>query len=171
MHIARHLSRVVKKARYDAALRIGRGTWGYVCEEDFEEYGIGLGTGVGQILIMEGETSQVFNRPTSTKYALAVSDELTMRGIVHTMEEFIEVHPRPGGFFYADIWIPSVSLDVEIDGRGHDDVSDRNREYLMTTVAGINLIRFKNSEVYNNLCGVVDAIVRKCVDLAGSNSR
>lgn len=37
------------EARYDA--RTKDGTWGFLCEECFDEHGIGLGTGLGQRLV------------------------------------------------------------------------------------------------------------------------
>lgn len=40
-------------ARYDAKTK--QGPWGYLCQDDFENHGIGLGTGLGQELIVEGE--------------------------------------------------------------------------------------------------------------------
>lgn len=40
-------------ARYDAKTR--HGPWAYLCEADYAEFGIGLGTGRGQELVVEGE--------------------------------------------------------------------------------------------------------------------
>jgi hypothetical protein len=48
--IHRHIRNVEIAARYDAALR--RGGWAYMCEDCFTVYGIGLGTGRGQRLIV-----------------------------------------------------------------------------------------------------------------------
>lgn len=44
-----------KKAKYDG--KTTRGSWAYMCQECFDEYGIGLGLGYGQelILIKDGE--------------------------------------------------------------------------------------------------------------------
>jgi len=38
------------KAAYDAKTR--HGVWGYLCEEHFSEFGVGLGLGKGQKLIL-----------------------------------------------------------------------------------------------------------------------
>lgn len=42
------------KARYDAKLCLG-GAWAYVCGMHFAIYGLGLGTGLGQRLLLFGE--------------------------------------------------------------------------------------------------------------------
>ena len=39
------------QANYDAKTNFGQ--WGYLCEDHFIEYGIGLGTGKGQRLVKE----------------------------------------------------------------------------------------------------------------------
>ncbi len=41
------------KAKYDAKMRSPLHIWGYLCEECFKKYGLGLGEGVGQELIIE----------------------------------------------------------------------------------------------------------------------
>ncbi len=47
---------VRRLAKYDG--RTLGGQWGYMCQEHFEDYGIGLGTGKGQRLILkEGESN------------------------------------------------------------------------------------------------------------------
>ena len=40
-----------KEAKYDGKTKFGQ--WGYMCEEHFKSYGIGLGLGKGQKLIVE----------------------------------------------------------------------------------------------------------------------
>ena len=42
-----------KVARYDARMEFG--SWAYMCEEHFKQYGIGLGTGKGQKLIYKNK--------------------------------------------------------------------------------------------------------------------
>lgn len=41
------------RAAYDAATT--QGPWAYLCQRHFELLGIGLGTGRGQLLIVEGD--------------------------------------------------------------------------------------------------------------------
>lgn len=41
------------EAHYDAATVFG--AWGYLCEEDFKRYGVGLGTGKGQRLVLRSQ--------------------------------------------------------------------------------------------------------------------
>lgn len=38
-------------AKYDGKTRMG--PWAYMCEPHFQRYGSGLGTGVGQMLVLE----------------------------------------------------------------------------------------------------------------------
>jgi hypothetical protein len=40
-------------AQYDAATKMG--SWAYLCEAHFRDYGVGLGTGAGQRLVVEGQ--------------------------------------------------------------------------------------------------------------------
>ena len=41
------------KAAYDAQTEMG--SWAFMCEEHYKRYGVGLGLGVGQRLIVKGE--------------------------------------------------------------------------------------------------------------------
>jgi len=41
------------EAKYDGKTIFG--AWGYMCQSHFEQYGVGLGTGRGQELIVEEE--------------------------------------------------------------------------------------------------------------------
>lgn len=43
--------RVIRPAVYDGKTVFG--PWAYMCEEDFQDFGIGLGTGKGQKLILD----------------------------------------------------------------------------------------------------------------------
>lgn len=44
---------ISKEARYDGATT--QGPWAYMCNAHYSVYGMGLGTGVGQRLILESE--------------------------------------------------------------------------------------------------------------------
>lgn len=44
----------VNKAAYDASIS-GSGSWAYLCEQHFAQYGVGLGTGRGQRLVLREE--------------------------------------------------------------------------------------------------------------------
>lgn len=39
-----------KEGKYDGATKLG--PWGYMCIADFKKYGVGLGLGIGQKLIV-----------------------------------------------------------------------------------------------------------------------
>jgi very-short-patch-repair endonuclease len=109
----------------------------------------------------------VLERPIPTKYARSVHDVLLKEGYESRLEEPIKIG-NPVRLYYADIWIPRVRLDIEIDGSQHDDElqrwDDEEREGIMRE-AGIELMRFSNQEVYNDLQAVVDTIIDRCNEL------
>ena len=112
----------------------------------------------------------MLEQPIPTRYALAVYDALVAEGIECEMEKDIYVEGDDGEtvHYRADIWIPSVCLDIEIDGSHHEVepqyVDDVIRETLMEA-NGIALKRFWNWEVYNDLQQVVDSIKDSCEEL------
>jgi len=42
---------VTEPAEYDGKTK--RGPWGYMCQQHFDQYGVGLGLGLGQKLVLE----------------------------------------------------------------------------------------------------------------------
>jgi len=66
------------------------------------------------------------------------------------------------GFYVLDFYCPSESLAVELDGDSHftDEaiVYDRERTTYLNAL-GIKVIRFMNSDVYDNLDGVCESIL------------
>ena len=72
----------------------------------------------------------------------------------------------PLGSFIADFYCHQVDLIVELDGESH---RPRSREDLARTrlleKQGHRLIRFWNTEVFENLDGVLEAILQKCEQL------
>ena len=62
--------------------------------------------------------------------------------------------------YVADFVCHSASLIIELDGSQHaDNASDKNRDAVME-IAGYRVIRFWNSDVFNNLEGVLEEIRR-----------
>lgn len=51
------ISNKINKADYDA--KSTEGPWAYMCREHFNRYGTGLGTGVGQRLVIAGEEEEL----------------------------------------------------------------------------------------------------------------
>lgn len=51
-----------KPAAYDAKTKSG--PWGNLCEDCYKEHGIGLGTGLGQRLILQAPTVKVVRKET-----------------------------------------------------------------------------------------------------------
>ena len=65
------------------------------------------------------------------------------------------------GFYIADFYAPKIKLCIEIDGDQHytteGKMYDNERDNFMNSL-GIQIIRFKNSEVLNNISKVIDEI-------------
>jgi len=60
--------------------------------------------------------------------------------------------------YVADFVCHSASLIIELDGSQHaDSVPDQDRDAVME-IAGYRVIRFWNSDVFNNLEGVLEEI-------------
>ena len=60
--------------------------------------------------------------------------------------------------YVADFVCHSASLIIELDGSQHaDSISDQNRDAVME-IAGYRVIRFWNSEIFDNLEGVLEEI-------------
>ncbi len=60
--------------------------------------------------------------------------------------------------YVADFVCHSASLIIELDGSQHaDSVTDQNRDAVME-IAGYRVIRFWNSDVFNNIDGVLEEI-------------
>jgi very-short-patch-repair endonuclease len=68
---------------------------------------------------------------------------------------------HPINYFIADFYCHKAKLVVEIDGKSHDETEqiqyDRDRTLAIESF-GIKVIRFKNSEVKNNLNHVLSTI-------------
>ncbi|MEO6225206.1 MAG: endonuclease domain-containing protein [Sphingomicrobium sp.] len=62
--------------------------------------------------------------------------------------------------FVADFLCPAKSLIVEIDGWTHDPRRDSSRDQLLS-MKGYTAIRFTNTEVTQNVEGVVSAILEQ----------
>ena len=67
--------------------------------------------------------------------------------------------------FVVDFYCPEKKLIVELDGEIHDreDVKehDKNREEVFLG-KGLRTIRFRNEEVFKNMNGVCEQIVKNC---------
>lgn len=68
------------------------------------------------------------------------------------------------GNYIVDFYSPKINLAIEIDGKSHD--TDAKREYDSTRddvikQLGINIIRFRNHEVLDE----IDDVVRKIEDV------
>jgi len=68
---------------------------------------------------------------------------------------------HPVGGFVLDFWIPAARLAIEPDGSIHDDPESRAQDAAQTETIeeyNIQLIRFQNADVLNNLDTVLQQI-------------
>ena len=77
------------------------------------------------------------------------------------------------GSYILDFYCPDYKLCIELDGKEHftmeGDTYDYDRtEYLNS--CGINVLRFENNEIWNNIEGVLNAIIQEINDLTNKNS-
>ena len=75
--------------------------------------------------------------------------------------QFRRQHPVCG--YVADFYCPGAKLVVELDGESHDgrqEYDERRSEALRRE--GLHVIRFVNTDVFENLDSVLEAIVAAC---------
>ncbi|MEM6526007.1 MAG: endonuclease domain-containing protein [Bacteroidota bacterium] len=72
---------------------------------------------------------------------------------------------HPIDIFIADFYCHKIKLVIEIDGNSHnssDQISyDLNRTYMMNEL-GIKVIRFRNSEIEDNMSYVLGVVSESC---------
>ena len=70
------------------------------------------------------------------------------------------------GPYIVDFYCPERSLVIEVDGDAHADekqvTKDRQREKHLRSL-GLQVIRYRNNDVLNNLDGVLEDLYRKVV--------
>jgi very-short-patch-repair endonuclease len=57
----------------------------------------------------------------------------------------------------ADFYIPSKKIIIELDGKFHKKYNDNKRDKVMDDL-GFRILRFKSSQVFNNIEGIVEKI-------------
>jgi very-short-patch-repair endonuclease len=71
---------------------------------------------------------------------------------------------KPVGEYIVDFYCPKVKLVIEVDGGQHfyyeKSKNDRVRDEYMRDL-GLKVLRFSNSDVMNNIEGVVESIERE----------
>ncbi|MEJ0074381.1 MAG: endonuclease domain-containing protein [Alphaproteobacteria bacterium] len=75
---------------------------------------------------------------------------------------------HPAGPFILDFYCPALRLTIELDGGQHNDAEqskrDRQREHWLIE-RGVTILRFWNSDVTQNLRGVLEVIAAKVGEL------
>jgi crossover junction endodeoxyribonuclease RuvC len=73
---------------------------------------------------------------------------------------------HPAGTFVLDFYCPALRLAVEVDGGQHDIEGERDRARdAWFAERGVTTLRFWNSDVTNNLAGVLESIACKIAEL------
>ena len=78
---------------------------------------------------------------------------------------------HPVGRYVVDFYAPEVRLAVEVDGGQHtvDEFRDLKRTELLNAL-GVSVLRFWNTEVMENVDGVLEAIMRVLASPVGHAS-
>jgi very-short-patch-repair endonuclease len=75
---------------------------------------------------------------------------------------------HPAGSFVLDFYCPTLRLAVELDGGQHADAArearDRSRDRWLSE-RGVTMLRFWNSDITQNLKGVLEVIAAKVGEL------
>jgi very-short-patch-repair endonuclease len=75
---------------------------------------------------------------------------------------------HPAGPFVLDFYCPALRLAIELDGGQHADARHEARDLVRErwlTQRGVIVLRFWNSDITENLSGVLDAIAAKICEL------
>jgi very-short-patch-repair endonuclease len=78
---------------------------------------------------------------------------------------------HPAGRYILDFYCPSLQLAIELDGGQHAQTVQQNRlrdEWL--ALHGVTVLRFWNSDVAQNLSGVLEVIALKVAELKSQRS-
>lgn len=83
----------------------------------------------------------------------------------------VEFHRQvPIDNFIVDFYCHELMLAIEIDGSSHDNKFDYDyRRQTKLQDLGVKFIRFKNSDVMNNLIGVFNALQKKIEEIQKEN--
>jgi len=74
--------------------------------------------------------------------------------------KFRRQHPIKG--FVLDFYCPQFKLAIEIDGKIHDNQKEQDRERQnIIEKTGITFLRFKNTDIMNNIDNVLRTIKRR----------
>jgi very-short-patch-repair endonuclease len=78
---------------------------------------------------------------------------------------------HPAGNYILDFYCPALQLAIELDGGQHAQATSRDRqrdEWLRQR--GVTVLRFWNSDITENLSGVVEVIASKVSELKSQGS-
>jgi very-short-patch-repair endonuclease len=76
---------------------------------------------------------------------------------------------HPAGRYILDFWCPALFLNIELDGSQHAETQgpDENRDEWLRQ-QGVTILRFWNSDVIENIDGVLEVIAEKISQLSSA---
>ena len=84
------------------------------------------------------------------------------------LDDFKFRRQHPVGPYFLDFYCPEIKLCIELDGDQHDDEQARTHDSKRTEFLkekGVLVLRFWNNDVYENLEGVLEAILEQALYL------
>ena len=79
---------------------------------------------------------------------------------------------HPHGRYIADFFSPEAAIVIELDGDSHTapgaDEYDETRLHYLNEL-NLEVLRFWNSDVHDNLDGVLEVILKKCIERSAGN--
>ncbi|MBX4181289.1 endonuclease domain-containing protein [Candidatus Parcubacteria bacterium] len=76
---------------------------------------------------------------------------------------------KPIGDFIMDFYCASLKLAVEVDGEVHDAVRDKERDNVLKEKFGVEVVRYKNEDVLNNIEEVIEDLKNRINNLTHPN--
>jgi very-short-patch-repair endonuclease len=77
---------------------------------------------------------------------------------------------QPVGHYVVDFFCASKRLVIELDGQSHEDKAhyDASRQHYLES-QGLQVIRFYNDEILNDMGGVLEKILAFCAELSSQD--
>jgi len=112
-----------------------------------------------------GATKEIFVRAKELRKNMTQAESLLWEKLKMNRLGKRVYRQHPIGKFIVDFYCHRALLVIELDGRIHDrkEISERDegREYELKRY-GLNIIRFRNEEVFNNIDIVIEKI-KACI--------
>jgi very-short-patch-repair endonuclease len=120
-----------------------------------------------------GASIEIFIRAETLRKNMTEAEKLLWEKLNHNqLSGFKFRRQHPINQFIVDFYCHKLKLVIELDGEIHNktEVAERDagREHMLQNF-GLQVIRFKNSEVLKDIDSVITEIKRKTVELSAPN--